>query len=114
MLAKMRCVRHVPGTNFGIPWGNASYWLMQPGDRNSAVPGGRMLAKVRCFRHVPGTKFSCTSSLGLFNQRSYPSWLECYSYRSLFSAVIDSLDKQTNQSGLFGNFERLPQCVEFR
>jgi hypothetical protein len=40
---------------FGSPWGNASHYLMQTGDRHSAVPGGRMLAKVRCIGHVPGT-----------------------------------------------------------
>jgi hypothetical protein len=45
------------------PWGNASHWLMQPGDRHSAVPGGRMLAKVRCVRHVPGTTFRAPGAM---------------------------------------------------
>ena len=43
---------------FWSPWGNASHYLMQPRDRHSAVPGGRMLAKVRSVRHVPGTNFA--------------------------------------------------------
>jgi len=43
---------------FCSPWGNASHYLMQPRDRHSAVPGGRMLAKVRSVRHVPGTNFA--------------------------------------------------------
>ena len=43
---------------FCSPWGNASHYLMQPGDRHSAAPGGRMLANVRSVRHVPGTNFA--------------------------------------------------------
>jgi len=63
MLAKERCVRHVPGTDFGAPDSNASHWLMQPGDRHSTVPGGQMLAKVSCLRHVPGTDFGAAGTM---------------------------------------------------
>jgi hypothetical protein len=71
MLAKVRRFRPCAWHRFWSPWGNASYWLMQPGDRNSAVPGGQMLAvpggqmlavpggqmlaNVRGVCHVPGT-----------------------------------------------------------
>jgi hypothetical protein len=63
MLAKVRCVRHVPGTKFRGLFGNASHWLMQTGDRHSAVPGGQMLAKVRCDRHVPGTSLGAPGAM---------------------------------------------------
>jgi len=45
MLAKVPCVRHVPGTIF------------------ACVPGGQMLAKVSCLRHVPGTDFGAPGAM---------------------------------------------------
>jgi hypothetical protein len=45
MLAKVRCLRHVPGTKFGGLWGNASHWLMKTGDRHSAVTWGTDASK---------------------------------------------------------------------
>ena len=50
---RLSCAWH----RFGIPWDNASYWLMQPGDGHSAVPGGRTLAKVRRFRPCAWHRF---------------------------------------------------------
>ncbi len=38
---RLSCAWH----QFWSPWGNASHWLMQPGDRHSAVPGGADASK---------------------------------------------------------------------